>query len=189
MSLSRAHEEPGETYPSGVSIGEFLHALQAKSLAAASEATRSSYPEHSALDAEEIDAFLEECTYAVLATTRPDGRPHAAPVGYVPTDDRIWMASVAGAARLRNLNEQPEATLVVMEGQGDEHVALIIEGTVRRHADPEPILDDWLREAWMSRFGTELNWAGSLVELEPTKVLSYGHGRVLGRGGVLGLGR
>jgi hypothetical protein len=172
-----------------VSIGEFLFGVQARAMAAASAATKDSYPERSALDAEEIDAFVEECTYAVLATTRPDGRPHAAPVGYVPTDDRIWMASVAGAARVRNLSEQPTATLVVMEGQGDEHVALIIEGTVRRHADPGPVLEDWLREAWAARFGTELNWAGSLIELEPTKVLSYGHDRVLGRGGVLGLGR
>jgi predicted pyridoxine 5'-phosphate oxidase superfamily flavin-nucleotide-binding protein len=172
-----------------VSIGEHLFAVQARAIAAASPATKDSYPERSALDAEEIEAFIEQCTYAVLATTRSDGRPHAAPVAYVPTDDRIWMASVAGATRLRNLTEQPAATLVVMEGQGDEHVALIIEGTVRRHADPEPVLDEWLRVAWLSRFGTELNWAGSLIELEPTKVLSYGHGRVLGGGGVLGLGR
>jgi general stress protein 26 len=165
-----------------VSIGEFLHALQAKSLAAASEATRSSYPEHSALDAEEIGAFVERATYAVLATTRPDGRPHASPVGYVPTDDRLWMASVAGAARLKNLREQPTAVIVVMEGVDEEHVALIVEGTVRRHTEPEAILEDWMRDAWRERFGTELTWAGSLIELEPTKVLSYGHGRVLGLG-------
>ena len=160
----------------------FLHALQTTSLAAASEATRSSYPEHSALDAEEIDHFVDRATYAVLATTRPDGRPHASPVGYVPTNERLWMASVAGAARLKNLREQPTAVLVVMEGVDEEHVALIVEGTVRRHADPEAILDDWMRDAWRERFGTELTWAGSLIELEPTKVLSYGHGRVLGLG-------
>jgi predicted pyridoxine 5'-phosphate oxidase superfamily flavin-nucleotide-binding protein len=165
-----------------VYIGEFLHALQASSLAAASEATRSSYPEHSALDAQEIGEFVERATYAVLATTRPDGRPHASPVGYVPTDDRLWMASVAGAARLKNLREQPTAVLVVMEGVDEEHVALIVEGTVRRHAEPEAILDDWMRDAWRERFGTELTWAGSLIELVPNKVLSYGHGRVLGLG-------
>jgi general stress protein 26 len=165
-----------------VGIGEFLHELQDRSLASSSEATRSSYPEHSALDAEEIHQFVERSTYAVMATTRPDGRPHASPVGYLPTENRIWMASVAGAARLRNLREQPTAVVVVMEGQGDDHVALIVEGTVRRHTDPEPILDDWMRDAWRERFGTELTWAGSLIELEPTKVLSYGHGRVLGLG-------
>jgi general stress protein 26 len=165
-----------------VTIGEFLYEMQVRSLAAASEATRDSYPERSALDAEEIDAFVERATYAVLATTRPDGRPHASPVGYVPTGNRLWMASVAGAARLRNLREQPTAVVVVTEGVGDDHVALIVEGTVRRHTDPEAILDEWLRDAWRERFGTELTWAGSLIELEPTKVLSYGHGRVLGLG-------
>ncbi|HXJ63818.1 MAG TPA: pyridoxamine 5'-phosphate oxidase family protein [Actinomycetota bacterium] len=168
-----------------MTIGRFLAAVQAKAIASASAATRDSYPEHSALDAEEIDAFVERVSYAVLSTTRPDGRPHAAPVGYVPTDDRIWMASVAGATRLRNLGEHPFASLVVVEGNRDEHIALIVEGTVTRHPDPVPILDDWLRDAWRDRYGTELTWAGSLIELEPTKVLSYGHGRVIG----LGLGR
>jgi len=65
-------------------------------------------------------------------------------------------------------------------------VALIVEGTVRRHAEPEAILEDWMRDTWRERFGTELTWAGSLIELVPTKVLSYGHGRVHGR--PLGLG-
>jgi Pyridoxamine 5'-phosphate oxidase len=161
-----------------VSIGGFLAGVQARAMASASPATKDSYPEHSALDAEEIDEFVDRMTYAVLATTRPDGRPHASPVGYVPTENRIWMASVAGAARLKNLREQPSATLVVIEGTDEEHVALIIEGTVKRHPDPEPILGDWLGAAWRSRYGTELNWAGSLIELVPTKVLSYGHGRV-----------
>jgi nitroimidazol reductase NimA-like FMN-containing flavoprotein (pyridoxamine 5'-phosphate oxidase superfamily) len=164
-----------------VSIGQFLEQVQRRAMAAASAATKDSYPERSALEAEEIDEFVDRNTYAVLATTRPDGRPHAAPVGYLPTADRIWMASVAGAARLRNLAQQPSATIVVMEGTGDDHVAIIVEGTVTRHPDPEAILDDWLRDAWRSRYGTELNWAGSLIELEPTRVLSYGHGRVLRR--------
>jgi general stress protein 26 len=172
-----------------MSFGEFLEGVQARAMAQASAATRESYPEVSALDAEEIDAFVERVSYAVLSTTRPDGRPHAAPVGYVPTNDRIWMASVAGAARLRNLGERPLASLVVVEGNRDEHIALIVEGTVTRHPDPEPILDDWLRDAWRDRYGTELTWAGSLIELEPTKVLSYGHGRVIGLGGLGGLAR
>jgi len=163
-------------------IGEFLANVQARTFASASAATRDSYPERSALDAEEMEAFVDRMTYAVLATTRPDGRPHASPVGYLPTADRIWMASVAGAARLRNLSEQPAASLVVVEGTGDDHVALIVEGAVRRHTDPTAILDDWLRDAWRDRYGTELTWAGSLIELEPTRVLSYGHGRVLGLG-------
>ena len=38
----------------------------------------------------------------------------------------------------------------------------------------------FLREAWRERFGTELDWAGAVIELVPGKVLSYGRGRVLG---------
>src|SRR5262249_30132749 len=57
-------------YPAVVSFGEFLAGVQARAMAAASAATRESYPEPSALDAEEIDAFVERVSYAVLSTTR-----------------------------------------------------------------------------------------------------------------------
>ncbi len=159
-------------------VGTFLDSLQGSSFAAASPATLQSFPETSALTADEIDAFCDVMTYAVLSTTRPDGRPHAAPVGYLARGQRLWIASVAGATRLRNLSHRPAATLVVTDGQGDSHVALIVEGTVSLHLEPQPILDTWLRDAWRERFGTDLNWARALIELDPTKVLSYGHGRV-----------
>jgi len=122
---------------------------------------------------------LKPHVHAVLATTRPDGRPHAAPVAFLVREDEVWMASVAGAARLRNMRHQPAASLVVIEGDGDAHVALIVEGPTTLHEDPQPVLNEWMRDAWRDRFGTELTWAGALIELEPTKVLSYGRGRVI----------
>ena len=163
-------------------FGEFLAGVQARAMAGASAATRDSYPEVSALDAEEIDAFVERVSYPVLSTTRPDGRPHAAPVGYVPTDDRIWMASVAGAARAPQPRRAPVRQPGRGRGQPRRAHRADRRGNRPRHPDPQRILDDWLRDAWRDRYGTELTWAGSLIELEPTKVLSYGHGRVLGLG-------
>lgn len=117
--------------------------------------------------------MLERNWYAVLATTRPDGRPHAAPVAFVVHDRRIWMASVAGAVRLRNIAHVPFASVVVSEGQGEHHVAVMIEGRATLH-EAEPVVSAWLGAAWRERFGTTPDWAGTVIELAPDRLLSFG---------------
>lgn len=152
-------------------------AVHEQSMRRAESPTSSSWPPESALTADELEAFFEVNRYAVLATTRADGRPHAAPIGFVVRDGRIWMASVAGAVRLRNLEHRPRASLVVFRGEGDDHVAVTVEGSVVLH-DRDADAAAWLRDAWHDRFGTVLDWHGTVIELIPERVLSYGRGRV-----------
>jgi SAM-dependent methyltransferase len=152
---------------------ERLGAIQERSFAGAAQGTRGSWPPERALGAEALEAFLERKRYAILSTTRPDGRPHAAMVAFCLRDDRLWLPAVGGARRTRNLQGEPSAALVVTDGEGDEHVAVLVEGQAAVHDDPGPILDSWLRGAWRDRHGTELDWAGAIIELIPTKALSY----------------
>jgi S-adenosylmethionine-dependent methyltransferase len=152
---------------------EPLEEIQRRSFARASAATRRSYPPESALSGPELERFLRRKGYALLATARPDGTPHGAMVAFRARDGRLWFPSVAGAARLGNLDLEPRASVVVTEGEGEEHVAVLVEGEAVVHRDPGPILDGWLREAWRERFGTELDWAAAVIELHPAKVLSY----------------
>jgi S-adenosylmethionine-dependent methyltransferase len=165
----------GSARPSSVAS---LAEIQAESFARAGAGTRESFPEKKVLTAEELAGFLARKGYATLATARADGRPHAAMIGFVEREGRIWIPSVAAAVRLRNLTREPSATLVVNDGEGDDHVVAIIEGECVVHDDVEPILEAFLRDAWRERFATELDWAGAIIELVPTKVLSYGRGRV-----------
>lgn len=152
---------------------ESLEMIQARSFAQASPATLGSFPVEKALSGPELLAFLEEPRYATVATTRPDGRPHAAMSSYRYRDGRLWLPTVTGAARVRNVAGEPAITIIVAEGAGDDHVMVMVEGEAVLHEDPEPVLSDWLRGAWQTVYGEDLGWAGRIIEVVPTKVLSY----------------
>ena len=63
-----------------------LAELQRRSYEKASDGLRASWPERQALDESGIAALLDRNRYGVLATSRPDGRAHAAPVAFTPLD-------------------------------------------------------------------------------------------------------
>ena len=152
---------------------ESLGAVQAGSFERAGPSTRESWPASSALTPADLVGFLDRTRYAALSTTHPSGRPNSTMVAYCVRDGRIWLPTVAGAQRLRNVAAEPSASMLVTQGEGEEHVAVLIEGQAAIHRDPTEILNRWLRAAWLDRHGTELTWAGAIIELLPTKVLSY----------------
>jgi PPOX class probable F420-dependent enzyme len=140
----------------------------------ASPATAEAWPREDSLPGPELERFVEGKRYAVLATTRPDGRPHAAMVAFAPHAGRIYLPAMAGTARVRNLAAEPTASLVVTQGEGTEHVAVVIEGDAVLHEDPAELMDGFLRALWRGRYGSNLDdWVDSVVELVPTKVLSH----------------
>jgi Pyridoxamine 5'-phosphate oxidase len=158
--------------------------VQRRSYAAASKGLRSSWPESQALDADALAALLARRRYCVLATSRPDGRPHAAPVAFVVASGAFWFGTVEGL-RLRNLRSTPWAALVVMEGERDEaeagdeppHRALTAEGPVVVHeADAFNTAFEPLRAAWVARHGDPPDWAAALVELRPQRLFSHAAG-------------
>jgi hypothetical protein len=152
---------------------ELLVEVQRRSYARAAAGVRSSWPETEALDTEGFGALVGDVPYCVLATSRPDGRAHAAPVAYSVAEGVFWVATVEGL-RLRNLRARPWASLVVMEGEGDHHRALTAEGPVRLHegADLEAI-HARLAGLWAKRHGSAPSWAVAFVELHPERVFSY----------------
>src|SRR6266571_1400646 len=152
---------------------ESLEMIQARSFAAASATTLDSWPPQKALSGPELAAFLEEPRYAAVTTTRAGGRPHATMTAYRVRDGRLWLPAVSGAVRLRNLAHEPSATVLVAEGGGEEHVVVMVEGDAVVHDDPQAILSAWLQDEWRRAYGTVLDWAGRIIELVPSKVLSY----------------
>src|SRR5262249_38291987 len=67
-----------------------------------------------------------------LATTRPDGRPHAMPVWAVWLDQRLYFSTGRRSRKARNLSASPHC--VVGTERADE--AVIIEGTAEPVGDP-----------------------------------------------------
>ena len=140
--------------------------------------TTGAWPPEDALDAAEIRRLLEIRRYGVLATSRPDARPHAAPVSFTAVDGRLWFASNRSTVRMRNLQRSPLAAFVVMGPRDDDdHAALVVEGAIRI-VDDVDATRSWLAPRWRERFDDELEWADVIYELVPAKVLSHGHGRL-----------
>lgn len=69
-----------------------------------------------------------------MATVRPDGRPHLAPVWFVYVDDRLWIGTGAGSVRARNLIANPAATVSLESGDAP----LVAEGVVVVHPSERP---------------------------------------------------
>jgi len=128
------------------------------------------------MDVSELNEFLGRKKYAVLATTRSDGRSHAAPIGFLLWKNAFWIASVEGA-RARNLRKRLWASIVIMEGEPpNNHEALIAEGQVQLHEGSEMkgiLLQSEFIDLWKKKLGRKPDWASVLIELRPERLFSY----------------
>ncbi len=74
------------------------------------------------LDADQRQ-FLDEHTWAILATGRADGSPQQSMVGYsVDGDGRIVVSAKAYTAKWKNARRQPKVCLTVPDGR--QHLVL-----------------------------------------------------------------
>ena len=80
------------------------------------------------LSQQEINEYLNEPHVANLVTVRPSGRPHVAPVWFLPEDGRVWVIAGETAVKVRNIRRSPDVALsvaadsrpyryVILEGQ------------------------------------------------------------------------
>ena len=119
------------------------------------------------MDARHIEQFLDQHRYAVVATTRPDGRPQAAPLAFFIRNGSFWFASVAGQ-RLRNLRHVSYLAVVISEGDGGDHKLLTAEGTAILH----PVTAE-LAACWADRHDEDPTWATTMIEVTPQRLFSY----------------
>ncbi len=151
-------------------LEEILDDLLTSSWDNASTATRESWPTETRLDGAGVARVLRSHTYAVLGTTRPDGRPHVAPVSYaIAADASVWLPTTSGAVRLTNVAQQPWASFLLTEGEQEQHVVVLVEGVVRTLSVAQA--KDEADEA-----GTELpsaDWITTWITLRPSRLLAY----------------
>jgi PPOX class probable F420-dependent enzyme len=100
------------------------------------------------MDTEEWRAFLREPVRpAVLATTRADGRPHAAPIWYDLDDDgTIMFTTGAGTVKGRNICRTGQVALVVQDDR-PPFSFVIIQGEATWSEDMDQV------RAWATRLG------------------------------------
>ncbi len=82
-----------------------------------------------------VDEQMTKSRNYWIGSTRPDGRPHAAPVWGVWYEGALYFGSDPESQKARNFEHQPE--IVVHLESGDETV--ILEGKIEKTTDPARI--------------------------------------------------
>ena len=79
------------------------------------------------LSAAEIDSQLAKPHVAHLASVRPDGRPHVAPVWYERDGGRVWVMTGSDTAKARNIANNPAVSLSIA-APGRPYWYIVLEG-------------------------------------------------------------
>ena len=94
------------------------------------------------LTEEEQRELLDSERVVTVATHGPRGWPHLMPLWYVVRDGRIWVWTYAKSQKVRNLERDSRATLLVETGvEYSELRGVQIEAEARVHRDPETIVE------------------------------------------------
>ncbi|WP_156252701.1 pyridoxamine 5'-phosphate oxidase family protein [Pseudactinotalea terrae] len=144
-----------------MTIGE----LQDLSFAGARPTTHTSYPPERRLTPEQLEAYLDRRSYAVIGSARPDGRPHASMSAFVRHGTTFWLPTMTKTVRARNVAHQPWLTLVVPEAEDEQHIAVLVEGpatTLGLDETPTHILGS---------YGGD--WVTAWIRVDASRVLSY----------------
>lgn len=89
---------------------------------------------------EECDRLLEEERILVVATLGRDGWPHLMPLWYVVRGSEPWIFTYAKSQKVRNLERDPRATLLVETGDSyDEVRGLMLRARAELHRDLETV--------------------------------------------------
>jgi pyridoxamine 5'-phosphate oxidase-like protein len=111
---------------------------------------------------------LEPARNYWVATTRPDGRPHAMPVWGLWLDDTFYFSTSRHSRKARNLTANPE--VVVHLESGDE--AVIVEGAAGEVVDPTLLAR--LGEAYSRKYELEIGFTrGELFAVSPRAAYAW----------------
>lgn len=104
--------------------------------------------EEGLLSWEWVSGRMSESRNYWISTTRPDGRPHAAPVWGVWLEDMLYFGTAPGSRKARNLTHNPN--VAVHLESGDEVV--IVEGVAEELAAPDPSFSRKITEAYAAKY-------------------------------------
>ncbi len=68
------------------------------------------------LTEDEQRELIESERVAVVSSIGPRGWPHSMPLWYVPRDEEIWIWTFAKSQKVKNLERDPRATLLIETG-------------------------------------------------------------------------
>jgi PPOX class probable F420-dependent enzyme len=93
------------------------------------------------LSDEELLALLGEERVAIVASLGPRGWPHSMPMWFVPRRGEIWVWTYAKSQKVRNLERDPRATVLIETGhEYGELRGAMIEAEAEIHRDLETVV-------------------------------------------------
>jgi len=93
------------------------------------------------LDEGELGELLESERVAVVSSLGPRGWPHSMPMWFVPREGEIWIWTYAKSQKVRNLERDPRATVLIETGhEYGELRGAMIEAEAEIHRDPAAVL-------------------------------------------------
>lgn len=93
------------------------------------------------LSEEELRQLFDEERIAVVSSLGPRGWPHSMPLWFVPREGTIWIWTYAKSQKVRNLERDPRATVLVEAGRSYEQLrGAMIESEAVIHRDFETVL-------------------------------------------------
>ena len=150
-------------------LAAWLARLQDASFSRAG-AVRKAYPPERRMTGPQLAGYLARRTYALASSTRPDGRPHAAPTLFSIYAEAFWLPTLGSAARLGNVRAHPWLALSILEGEHDTHAAVLIEGP----AEVLATVPAGVRSITELRNrGGSLDWATHWLRMTPQRLFSF----------------
>jgi PPOX class probable F420-dependent enzyme len=93
------------------------------------------------LSEEELLGLLESERIAIVSSLGPRGWPHSVPMWFVPRNGEIWVWTYAKSQKVKNLERDPRATLLIEAGhEYSELRGAMIEAEAEVHRDFETVL-------------------------------------------------
>jgi PPOX class probable F420-dependent enzyme len=89
----------------------------------------------------ELEELLASERVAVVSSNGPRGWPHSMPLWFVVREREIWIWTYAKSQKVRNLERDPRASVLVETGhEYGELRGAMIEARAILHRDPETVL-------------------------------------------------
>jgi PPOX class probable F420-dependent enzyme len=94
------------------------------------------------LSDDEQRELIESERVVVVSSLGPRGWPHSMPLWYVPRDGEIWIYTYAKSQKVRNLERDPRATLMIETGhEYGELRGVEIETEAEIHRDLDTVFE------------------------------------------------
>ena len=128
---------------------------------------------------EQIDEYLREPHLCDLATVRPDGSPHVAPVWHHYDGERLIILAEDSAVKVRNIRHEPRVAASIAT-HTSPYKAAIVNGVAELSYSniPEYVLKRWRSTTWeekgrayAEKVVPETNFV--VITITPTKIIGW----------------